>query len=92
MVITFGLSQTQPGVIGRWGGSMAAFRRWAGEFLAGQMVGMAGLAVAAAWLGVALASFGANPSSGINKGGKKPPGAIAPANRLRVNRRYRRWQ
>jgi hypothetical protein len=31
---------------------MAAFWKWAREFLTGQMVGMAGSCVAAAWLGL----------------------------------------
>ena len=66
MVISFGLWQTQPGV----SGSMAAFSGWAREFLAGQMVGMAGLAVAAAWLGVALAGRWRRPEDWIDRLGR----------------------
>jgi hypothetical protein len=70
MVITFGLSQTQPGVnVTNWG-SMGAFRSWACEFLALQMMGMAGLAVAAAWLGVALAGRWRRPEDWIDRLGR----------------------
>ena len=40
------------------------------EFLAGQMVGMAGSAVAAAWLGVALAGRWRRPEDWIDRLGR----------------------
>jgi hypothetical protein len=66
MVVAFGLWQTRPGA----SGTMAAFWRWAREFLAGQMVGMAGLAVAAAWLGVALAGRWRRPEDWFDRLGR----------------------
>ena len=49
---------------------MGAFRSWACEFLALQMMGMAGLAVAAAWLGVALAGRWRRPEDWIDRLGR----------------------
>ena len=66
MVITIGLSQTRP----RPGGAVAPFWMWAREFLAGKMLGMTGLAVAAAWLGLALAGRWRRPEDWIDRLGR----------------------
>jgi hypothetical protein len=66
MVVSFGLWQTRPGA----SGTMAESWRWAWEFLTGQMVGKAGLAVAAAWLGLALAGRWRRPEDWIDRLGR----------------------
>jgi hypothetical protein len=49
---------------------MAVFWKWAREFLAGQMVGMARLCVAAAWLGLTLAGRWRRPGDWIDRLGR----------------------
>ena len=66
MVVAFGLWQTRPGA----SGTLASFWKWAREFLAGQMVGMSGLAVAAAWLGLILAGRWRRPEDWIDRLGR----------------------
>jgi hypothetical protein len=65
MLCAYGLAETKP----RTGAAMP-FWMWSRKFLAGQMLGITGLAVAAAWLGLLLAGRWRRPEDWIDRFGR----------------------